>query len=59
MDEVQQTGQEIVVTKRGKPVARILPAAEPVRRSLKGSVLWMSDDFEEPLNEPWFAWQNE
>ena len=26
MDEVQQSGEEIVITKHGKPVARVLPA---------------------------------
>ncbi len=27
MDEVQQTGQEVIITKRGKPVARLVPVA--------------------------------
>jgi prevent-host-death family protein len=25
MDEVRQTGEEIIITKRGQPVARLLP----------------------------------
>ena len=30
LDEVQQTRQEIVITKRGRPVARLLPVEEKV-----------------------------
>jgi len=28
MDEVRESGQEVVVTKRGKPVVRIVPARD-------------------------------
>ena len=59
MDEVQASGEEIVVTKRGKPVARILPAAPATPPDLSNSILWFSDDFEAPLHEPWYAWQDE
>ena len=37
MDEVNETGEEIVVTKRGKPVARIVPA-EREFKSLYGAM---------------------
>ncbi len=30
MDEVQQSGEEIVITKHGKPVARLAPTAPSV-----------------------------
>ena len=36
LDEVQATGSEVVITKRGKPVARLGPIG-PVRRSLRGA----------------------
>jgi prevent-host-death family protein len=36
LDEVQATGAEVVITKRGKPVARLGPIG-PVRRSLRGA----------------------
>jgi prevent-host-death family protein len=36
LDEVAATGEEIVVTKRGRAVVRVLAAAEP--DSLRGSV---------------------
>ena len=29
MDEVQRTGQPILITKHGKPVAQLIPAAPP------------------------------
>ena len=43
MDRVRETGVEYVVTKHGKPVAKLVPFTESVRPSffgsLKGSVL--------------------
>lgn len=45
LDEVADTGETIVVTKRGKPVARLEPIEEP--RSLVGSVTYLVDDVEE------------
>ena len=44
LDEVAETGETIVVTKRGKPVARVEPVEEPP--SLKGSVIYLVDDDE-------------
>jgi prevent-host-death family protein len=45
-------GEEIVIAKAGKPIARLVPAAAPKRaRTLgrdKGKVL-ISDDFDAPL----------
>lgn len=47
-------GEEIVITQDDKPVAKISPIV-PVLRSLKrGSAkgkVWMSDDFDEPLED--------
>lgn len=37
VNEVSATGDEIVITRRGRPVARLMPTAE--RRSLLGSVI--------------------
>jgi prevent-host-death family protein len=45
LDEVAETGETIVVTKRGKAVAKIEPIEEPP--SLKGSVIYLVDDDEE------------
>ena len=44
-------GEEIVITQDDKPVAKISPIPKPLKRgSAKGKV-WMSDDFNEPLED--------
>jgi len=47
------SGEEIVVTKRGRPVARVVAAEPP--GDLLGSVTFRVDDqaLVEPLDEPW------
>jgi prevent-host-death family protein len=44
LDEVAETGETIVVTKRGKAVAKLEPVEEPP--SLKGSVIYLVEDDE-------------
>lgn len=53
LDEVAASGGSVVVTKRGKPVARLVPLEAP--RSLRGSVTFLVGDEEliAPLDEPW------
>jgi antitoxin (DNA-binding transcriptional repressor) of toxin-antitoxin stability system len=55
LDEVAATGEEIVVTKRGRPVARVLPAGTPI--GLTGSVTFNVDDdaLIKPLDIEWGA----
>jgi prevent-host-death family protein len=55
LDEVAATGEEIVVTKRGRAVARVSAAREP--ESLRGSVTFHVSDEEliEPLDIEWNA----
>ena len=55
LDEVAATGEEIVVTKRGRAVARVLAATEP--ESLRGSVTFHvpDEDLIEPLGIDWDA----
>jgi prevent-host-death family protein len=52
-------GDEVIVTLRGKPYVRLLPAeaalAPPGRYPLRGSVISMADDFDAPLSELWTA----
>jgi prevent-host-death family protein len=50
LDRVAETGEELVVTKRGKPVARLLPAEAP--RSLEGSIVW-EGDLVSPIGDGW------
>ena len=55
MDEVERTGEPLVITKRGRPVARLVPEP-PERNSLfgmmRGSVI-IKGDIISPLDEPW------
>jgi prevent-host-death family protein len=57
LDRVARTKRPIVVTKRGKPVARVVPLDEPVRKSLKGSVTFLTTKDEELFStgERWDA----
>ena len=44
-------GAEIIIAKNGKPMAKLVPIRDRVRRKpgrLKGKI-WMSDDFDAPL----------
>jgi prevent-host-death family protein len=57
LDEVASTGNAVVVTKRGKPVARVVPAEAPP--SLRGSVriLVSEEEFIAPLDLEWDAYR--
>ncbi len=57
LDEVQQSRQEIIVTKRGKPVARLVPMDEEpstIFGRMKGTVEILGD-IVGPTGEEWFA----
>lgn len=43
LDRVAATGEPLVVTKRGKPVAHVVPIPKEARRSLLGSVKYHGD----------------
>jgi antitoxin (DNA-binding transcriptional repressor) of toxin-antitoxin stability system len=55
LDEVARTKSIIVITKRGRPVAKLVPCGPAAaRRGLEGSVLKeVGDPF--GTNEPWDA----
>jgi prevent-host-death family protein len=55
LDDVRDTGQSIVVTKRGKPIARLSRVDEP--SSLRGTVTYLVDEVEllEPIDIAWNA----
>ena len=38
MDEVAKTREPVVITKRGKPVAKVVPVEQPKPRKLLGSL---------------------
>ena len=50
LDEVEATRQPLVVTKRGRPVARLVPVDSGVERSIfgaaRGSILYLAPDEE-------------
>ena len=55
LDEVAATGRSLVVTKRGRPVARVAPIEPP--RSLHGSARYLvsDDEFLAPIGDSWNA----
>jgi prevent-host-death family protein len=63
MDRVAATGEPIVITKRGKPLARLVPVREPETHrptgygSGKGTILFMAEDRElmAPFSVEWNA----
>ena len=58
MDQVQQTKEEVIITKHGTPVARLVPIEERSRDSIygwmEGSVV-ITGDIVAPLDESWEA----
>jgi prevent-host-death family protein len=53
LDEVAERGEVFVVTKRGKPVAKVVPL-ERARNSLAGSIV-REKDIVSPLDDDWEA----
>lgn len=54
LDLVAETGESLIVTKRGRPVAKVVPVDEEQPRPLKGSVRYHGD-IVAPLGESWEA----
>lgn len=54
LDRVEKSRTPIVVTKRGRPVAKVVPPDRPEAPSLKGSVRYRGD-IVESLGEAWEA----
>ena len=52
LDEVAATGETLVVTKRGRPVAQVIPIAPP--RGLVGSIR-RERDLVSPIGDRWHA----
>lgn len=55
LDEVARTRSVVVITKRGRPVAKLVPCSPaPAARNLTGSVL---EEHGDPFatSEPWLA----
>jgi prevent-host-death family protein len=57
MEEVRDRGGEYIITKRGEPVAKLVPVRReqrPLLGSMKGTVTVLGD-IVSPLGEPWDA----
>jgi prevent-host-death family protein len=54
LDEVAETGIAVVVTKRGKPVARVVPVEREKTIDLEGSVV-REGDLLAPIDASWSA----
>lgn len=51
-----ERGQEVVIAKAGKPIARLTPYTASKRKlappgSLKDMHFWMADDFDDPIDD--------
>ena len=57
MDEVAHTGEPLVITKNGKPVATLVPYGEKPRAvaGLHAGAIRILGDIVSPLDEPWEA----
>jgi len=57
MDKINETGEEIIITKNGRPVSRLLPYRNRPKTlfGLHASSIHPADDLIEPLNENWDA----
>jgi prevent-host-death family protein len=64
LDQVERTGEPVLVTKRGRPVAQVVPVMPEGKRypqdSLRGSVIFLGDIVSPPLPpEAWDAVRGE
>jgi len=44
-------GEEVIVAKENKPVVRIVPIKPPKRKPGTGKGIWVSPDFDEPIDD--------
>ena len=59
MDEVNHTGEEVVITKHGQPVAKLVPIGTQTRRhsfGLLSDQTVVYGDLIEPIDEEWEAY---
>jgi prevent-host-death family protein len=57
MDEVERTGEAVVITKNGKPVAELVPhrASRPKALGLLKDRLFITGDITSPIDVEWEA----
>jgi len=49
--ELAIEGEEIIITRDEQPVAILSPAKKPLKRGSQKGKVWMSTDFDEPLED--------
>ena len=57
LEEVRRKKERITITKRGVPIAEVVPVSLPKDRDphpLRGTLLW-AGDLISPIDEPWEA----
>ena len=60
LEQVRKTGQPVLVTKHGVPVAQVVPPEPPSATSLFGCMadtIEVVGDLVEPTEEPWDAFE--
>ncbi|HED14438.1 MAG TPA: type II toxin-antitoxin system Phd/YefM family antitoxin [Gammaproteobacteria bacterium] len=57
MDKINETGEEIIITKNGRPVSRLLPYRNKPKTlfGLHSASVHAGDNLIKPLNEQWDA----
>ena len=57
MDDVAKTGEEVVITKNGKAISKLVPYREPVQSlfGIHASQLTVRGDILAPVDEEWNA----
>ena len=54
LDEVERGRRTLVVTKRGRPVAQVVPLPKAKEATLRGSLIYEEDPFA-PIDASWHA----
>ncbi|MEN3333996.1 MAG: hypothetical protein V7641_3361 [Blastocatellia bacterium] len=57
---IASEGGEVIITQDGKPLARLVPVAQPKRKRIAGlnrGSIWTSQDFDEPLPDEFWMGQ--
>ncbi|MBI3650688.1 MAG: type II toxin-antitoxin system Phd/YefM family antitoxin [Acidobacteria bacterium] len=57
---IAANGGEIIITQNGKPLARLVPVAQPKKQRIAGlnrGSIWTSEDFDDPLPDEFWEGQ--
>ena len=54
VEEIAASGESVILTKAGEPIAKVIPIGKYRRRPLLGSIVW-EGDIVSPIGETWDA----